>query len=79
MKAKLTLRERWNLFFGFKYRVNLITKEIHRLENKHINCLKSDSKNTIYVTEKAAIKLINGREFNGCRWCWKQTDTDKKK
>lgn len=71
---KLTLKERWKMFWGYKYRVNLNTKEIHRLDNKHINCLKSDKENTVYVTENKAIELINGREYNGCRWCWKEKD-----
>ena len=79
MKAKLTFREKWSKFWGFNYRVNLNSKEIHKIDSKHINCLKSDKGNTVYVNEKKALELINGREYNGCRWCWKSKDTDKKK
>ena len=74
MKTKLTLKEKWFRFIGKKYRVNLWSKEIHRLDNKYINCLPSNKENTIYVSEKTAIHLINQREFNGCRWCWKKED-----
>jgi hypothetical protein len=77
MRAKLTFREKWSGFLGFSYRVNLNTKEVHRLESKHINCLKSDRKNTMYVTEKTANMFVDKREFNGCKWCWRSKDTDK--
>lgn len=79
MEAQLTFREKVAKFFGYGYRVNLNTKEIHRLSNNHINCLPGENKRTMYVNRRTAIELIAKRGFNGCRWCWKEKDTDKKK
>lgn len=75
---KLTFKERWNKFWGFGYRVNIHTKEIHRLSDIHINCLPSIKDLTMYVSKKTANMLIEKKKFNGCRWCWEEKDTDKR-
>jgi hypothetical protein len=75
-KVKLTFREKVMMFWNLNYRVNHLSKEIHNLKNKHVNCLKSAKKNTNYVSEQRAIELMQGKEYNGCRWCWKEKDTD---
>ena len=77
-KIKLTFKEQWYKFWGFNYRVNVHTKEIHRLSERHINCLPSVKELTFYVGKKTALKLIEEKNFNGCRWCWEEKDTDMK-
>lgn len=72
---KLTLQERWFIFIGKPYKVNHRTKEIHLLTKKHVNCLYQKKENTEYVGKKKVKKLLeNG--YNGCRWCFKEQDTD---
>ena len=45
MKLKLRIKK----FFGFKYLVNLNTKEIHDLNNNHKNCHVDLIKNTKFI------------------------------
>ncbi len=74
---RLTLKEKWFWFWGFGYVVNhrSRSKEIHRLGRKHKNCQTERIVNREYVTRKKALKLIQKKGYNGCRWCWKETDT----
>lgn len=84
MKAQVTnhvdtqfsFTELWFMFWGFGYRVNHNRKEIHRISNKKKNC-KLDvmsNRTSEYVTKKKALNLIKNSGYNGCRWCWKETD-----
>lgn len=73
-KARLTLEEKWFVFWGKNYLVNHNKKEIHRLQSKHVNCLPIAKKNKQYVSFIKAITLIRTKGYNGCRWCWKSQD-----
>jgi len=76
MDNSFTFKQIWVIFFGFGYLVNHRSKEIHRINNKHVNChidLISD-KNSEYVTRRTAMKYIKKYKYNGCRWCWKNAD-----
>lgn len=69
MKLKLRIKK----FFGFKYLVNLNTKEIHDLNNNHKNCHVDLIKNTKYIRKRKLEKYLND-DFNGCRFCLKKHD-----
>ncbi|HCY40423.1 MAG TPA: hypothetical protein DHV48_03580 [Prolixibacteraceae bacterium] len=75
-RAKLTIKERWFMFWGFRYVVNhrSRSKEIHNLERKHKNCQTERISARQFVTLKQAQKLIKNHGYNGCRWCWKEVD-----
>lgn len=67
---KLTVFEKFMYWLGYRYVYNKRSKEIHCLENKHVNCNFQimSRKNKRYMTESKAMKhLMN--EANGCRWC----------
>jgi len=76
METTLTFWERVVIFFGFGYLVNHLSKEIHRVSNKHENCHLDiiSSKHSEYITRSMAEHLIRNRNYNGCRWCWKSQD-----
>lgn len=76
METEFSWLEVWYIFFGFGYRVNHRSREIHRVYFKHKNCrLESMSaKNSEYVTRRKALKLIKKYNYNGCRWCWPVVD-----
>lgn len=75
---KLTSTERIALLLGFRYKVNLKTKEIHDLRNKTSRCLKMSWKNTDFATQKWVNNAMRKSEYNGCSGCMKKFDTDKK-
>lgn len=72
-KGKLTLKEKWFLFWGLGYVVNLRpqSKEIHRLSTKHKSCQTDHISNREYVSREKALRLINEEGYSGCRWCFK--------
>lgn len=74
--VKLTFREKWFLFWGLGYVVNLNprSKEIHRLKHKHKCCQTERMSRKRYVSERTAFKLIKEEGYNGCRFCWKDQD-----
>lgn len=74
-KGKLTLEEKWYLFWGRPFLVNHNKKEIHSLKNKHVNCLPIADKNKQYVGYKKAVRFIEEKGFDGCRWCWNHRDS----
>ena len=74
MKRKLTPAQWWAKFCGRKYMVNHASKEIHRLDHLHVNCLPMARRNRQFITEARAFVLIAEKEYNGCRWCWKEFD-----
>jgi len=59
---------------GIRYVVNHNTLEIHMISNLKHNCHVADMTNKSYVSSSKQY-LENG--YNGCRWCYKETDTDK--
>ncbi|MBV5311856.1 MAG: hypothetical protein JZU47_01095 [Prolixibacteraceae bacterium] len=75
MKNKFTFKEAWMMFWGLGYRVNHAKKEIHKLDDKHKNCLHEamSKKTTEYITNGRALKLLK-LGYNGCRWCWEDAD-----
>lgn len=62
-----------NRLFGYKYRVNFNSNEIHYLPNKHKNCNLEVMDNYKNVTKFAATHYLNSG-LNGCRWCFKSQD-----
>lgn len=76
MNAKLNIIEKWFLFWGMCYVVNLNpkSKEIHSLKSKHKSCQLEKIRRKMYVTRKIAQKLIKEQGFNGCMFCWKVAD-----
>lgn len=76
MNAKLTFIEKWFLFWGFAYVVNLNprSKEIHSLRSKHKSCQLSRISKKMYVTKTIAQKLIKEQGYNGCMFCCKLSD-----
>jgi len=73
---KLTRKEKWMGFWGFAYFANFGTKEIHRLENKHVSCRLHMIANGRFVTKRRALRLIHSHGFNGCRYCWKDKNKE---
>lgn len=76
MSQNLNFIEKWFLFWGFAYVVNLNprSKEIHSLKSKHKSCQLDKIRRKKYVTRKGAHKLIKENGFNGCMFCWKVAD-----
>lgn len=76
METEFSWLEVWYIFWGFGYRVNHRSKEIHRVYFKHKNCKLEfmSANNSEYVTRKKALKLIEKFGYNGCRWCWPVAD-----
>ena len=69
----LTFKEKWMKFWGFGYKANRISKEIHRLKYRHVSCHTNLMTNYKFVTRRKALKLLkNG--YDGCRYCWKEMD-----
>jgi len=59
---------------GYKYVVNNHTDEIHKLSNIKTNCHLELMTDINYV--KSSEELLKDG-YNGCRWCYNETDTDK--
>ena len=57
------------------YRVNLRSKEIHRLDSPHSQCNLDLIKNYRDIPEDE-LGFYLGNGFNGCRYCAKEVDTD---
>jgi hypothetical protein len=70
---------RIELFFmrliGYKYVANLNSKEIHRINSKYSQCHLTEIKDRKYLREKQ-IPLWVQYGYNGCRFCFKEIDTD---
>lgn len=73
-KTFIALRRAKLKFFGFKYIVNNHTNEIHVVSNMKTNCHLDLMTNATYVKSSEEL-LKNG--YNGCRWCYSETDNDK--
>jgi hypothetical protein len=73
----MKLFKKIKIFFGYSYRVNLNSMEIHNLKNTHKNCKLEKMNNFKDITESNMLKhLKNG--YNGCRWCSPSTNTDRR-
>ena len=57
------------------YRVNLRSKEIHRLDSDKLQCNLDLIKNYRDIPE-SELGFYIGNGFNGCRYCMKEVDTD---
>lgn len=68
----------WNMSNGCDYLINLVSREIHDLNNTHSNCnLASIASRKFITADQLQSYLKYG--FNGCRWCLKEHDTDMKR
>ena len=73
----LTFKEKMLVFFGFGYVINHASREIHRLSRKHKNCLYNMMDKKKYTTKEHAYYLIFSKGYNGCKWCFKEENTDE--
>jgi len=69
----------WRRLFGYRYLINLRSKEIHKLNSVVDNCLINlmSKKNKKFIGERKLESYLESG-YNGCRWCFKATDTDMK-
>lgn len=63
---------------GFRYMVNLDSKEIHDLYNRSGMCHIEKIEKRVFVPKFIMLLLLKFG-FNGCYWCNNKYDTDKKK
>lgn len=67
----------WRRLFGYRYLLNLRSKEIHQLNNTTDNCLINlMSKNNKKFIGKRKLNKYLDQGYNGCRWCFASKDTD---
>jgi hypothetical protein len=65
--------------FGYRYLINHASREVHDLANEHVNCHILEIKDREFARRKRAVALLDMvSEYNGCRWCMKEKDTDEK-
>ena len=74
----LNLFEYWLTRVGFRYMVNLDSKEIHDLKYRSGMCHIEKVKKRLFVP-KPIMLLLFLFGVNGCYWCNDKYDTDKKK
>jgi len=74
---KLTLCERWMLWWGFPFVLNIRSKEVHSLRSKHQNCGLNlmAKKNKVYLSGSHAMRLLDKKKVDGCRWCLSEKNT----
>ena len=72
---KLTFIQNVLFLFGYRYIANKRTKEIHDLQYLNCNCHNELIKSKKYITTKSKNELLT-TDYNGCRWCMKNDDTD---
>ena len=53
---------------GYRYMVNLRSKEIHDLKNTHANCNLELIVHKKFITQKMLHQYLHNG-YNGCRWC----------
>ena len=73
----LTGKDRWMMFWGLCYKVNLKSGEIHHLQNNKTTCNTHLISKAIYLTKRKALRFINNKGYNGCGHCWKEYNTKK--
>jgi len=82
MKSKLTFIEKWFLFWGFPYLINIKTGEVHFLPKKTAQCGISNMArhNKRYLSRRTYNSLqgkdVDGKTVNGCMWCNKKNDLE---
>ena len=71
MKAKLSLRVRIMMFFGYEYLLNKRSNEVHWLRNHHPSCgiEKMAKHNKKWLTKKQFRQAFQDEDVDGCRWC----------
>jgi len=79
--VKLNFWEKWFVFWGMPFLLNINTLEVHDLRKLTKSCsiaqMADHNKRRISHSqfEKAITKGYKGRRANGCRWCLKKHDT----
>jgi len=70
---KIKIFDKIKIAIGYRYMVNLNSKEIHDLKNPHVNCKTDLIVNKKFITKKSLnVYLQNG--YNGCKWCLPEYD-----
>lgn len=64
------------VFFGYKYVLNTVTKELHYLKSTKVSCQIPLLVNYVYLTKKKALKLIKEGKVDGCTHCLKSLSLD---
>ena len=66
-------RKLFPILIGKKYRVNLKSKEIHKLKNEKHNCFLGIITDYKDIYQKDVDGYLN-TGFNGCKWCYHEKD-----
>lgn len=78
MKIIKTILIAINAAIGRRYMANENSLEMHDIKNPHVNCHLTAIKKYRFLTRRRAMQMIDLGEYNGCRWCMKEHDTDGK-
>ena len=79
--TKLTFTDKWFIFWGYTYLLNVRSMEVHDLRKLTKSCsvdqMAKKNKRRLSHSgfEKVLTKGIKGKIANGCRWCLKKHDT----
>jgi hypothetical protein len=79
--VKLSLIDKWFIFWGFPYLLNMRSMEVHDLRKLTRSCsvdqMAGKNKRRLSQSgfEKVLTKGHNGKLANGCRWCLKKHDS----
>lgn len=82
MNAKLSFKEKWFLFWGFPYLMNVKTGEVHFLPKKTAQCgIDNMARHNKRYLTRAGFKRVMAAKpplinINGCRWCNKNYDLE---
>jgi hypothetical protein len=74
MKRKLVFE-----LIGFRYLVNHHTREVHRVGHLTAQCSIKWAARLGYATGMWAWWLVRYRGYNGCYFCWRRRDSDRRK
>lgn len=69
-------RNKFLEWLGYKYILNTNTGEIHKVSSLTKRCKIDLLKNGKYISAKRVNKLYLSGAANGCRYCYKDIDTD---
>lgn len=64
------------LFFGYRFVLNTVTREIHDLSNTKKQCQIKLLVNYKYITKRKALKLIKSGKADGCIHCLKSLNLE---
>lgn len=73
MKTKNSFIIKFKKLFGYRYLINLCTREIHDLKNTHKNCRLNMLVHKKFIKEKE-LEYYLKKKYNGCRFCFKSKD-----